>query len=442
PQNLFADIFYIIKAYFEVGYNSGSIRHSDEIITNLEDQGIDTSFFEEIAGNFKELSLNVNYSDVFREITERVRHETGNKLFGEVRRALKEINSDLAKAWEIFGYFINKESFNDQPKKECDISCDFIKNRFIVINHTIIQLTSKSNPKPSQHFDFFTKALIDMCANPLTLTSLEIRNLLRASSGFIGKEADGIDDAALFYHHSQKDNFFEFIIDIWKSHTLSYVDYYSNNLKTLNSEFWEQYHEDKKIDRKLKKLQKNVEAFRKELAKLNVYYNLLNLNKPEDDKIKFGDVFRGLEPDTGRSNGKYWLNITAHCDCLEPATNIKNNFYFIAGENRSIEQSLADGDDGFNSYLRIDGEVKAIKWHPRPVILNITNSSMEGLCIKAMDGTSQMHRLQYLGTLKENYTQRMANNSFSFAMRVGIDFASFKPSVKLTRKLTKKTPAK
>lgn len=418
----FTEIFYIIKAYFERGYNATSKDIYGKLISDLDAEGIETAFIKTLSGKFKEIAITIDNKEILDELKAIFQTELKDKykLFA---KCLKDINPDIAKACEIFGYCINDEGCNADLKNDYSLNFNFIKNNFIVINHTIIQLTNKSNPKPAAHFSFFSGALLNVCGNLLTLTSLEIRNLLRDSSGFIGKDADSINEAALFHHQSQKENFFDFIIDIWKSHTLSFVDYNSDKLNTLNKEFWKDYKTENKISEKIELLKNEGQQFYTELAKLNIYYNSLHLSKTATDRIKFGDIFIGLD-ENGKPNGKYWLNISAHCDCLAPEDNLKNNFYFIAGNKNDLKASLSEGDGGFNSYLKVGNDILSIKWNNRPVILNIQDSRMTDYVVKAKDGTLKDIALYYRSTLKENYTQRMANNSFSFAMRVGIDFAA------------------
>jgi hypothetical protein len=418
----FTEIFFIIKAYFESGYNAETKGIYDKLISDLDAEGIETAFIKKLSGKFKEIAITVDNKEILAELKEIFKSELKDKyrLFA---KCLREINPDTSKACEIFGYCINDEGYNTELKNVFSLNFSFIKDNFIVINHTIIQLTNKSNPKPTEHFSFFSEALLNVCGNLLTLTSLEIRNLLRDSSGFIGKDADSINEAALFHHQSQKENFFEFIVDIWKSHTLSFVDYNSDILNTLNEKFWEEYKTENKISEKIELLKTEEQQFYTELAKLNIYYNSLHLSKSATDRIKFGDVFMGLD-EQGKPNGKYWLNISAHCDCLSPEDNLKNNFYFIAGSKNDLKASLTDGDGGFNSYLKVGNDILSLKWTNRPIVLNIQNSRMSNYAVKATDGRLKELALLYISTLKENYTQRMANNSFSFAMRVGIDFAT------------------
>lgn len=420
PIKSFNDIFYFLKASFDYNFSTTSLDQFEETIQIIEYEGIDSKFLKDLSGLFKEISLR-NNPEALEQITEKIQLELGSK-YGLFRKSLRNFDRNVLKACEILGFCLNNLKPSDN-EKEYSINYNFIDDNFIVINHTIIQLSSKSDPEPIEHFNFFTNALLKMCGNLLTIASLEIRNLLRESSGFIGKDADTINEAVLFHHQSQKENFFSFIIDIWKSHTLSFVDYNSEKLNTLNIEFWNEYKQTHNIEEKINELTVEEVKFHNELGKLNVYYNSLHLIKQSNEIIKFGDVFLGID-EMGRSKGKYWLNITAHCDCHLPIENIKNNFYFIAGEKRELKESLSDGDAGFNSYLNVDNAIISIAWNQRPLILNIKKNDMVDFIITANDGMQTLIYLKYIGTLKENYTQRMANNSFSFAMRVGIDFAT------------------
>lgn len=419
----FQDIFYIIKAHFEVGYNETAKAEYKKLIDAIEAEGIDSSFIKSLGGRFKEVALRVDNKEILDELKKVFIDNLKDKvrLFYQCLKALHPNN--IIKQCEIFGYCLNEEEVNVTLKRDYDLNFRFIGNNFILIEHTIVQLTTKSNPKPDEHFDFFTKALLEVCGNPLTLTSLEIRNLLRDSSGFIGKDADSINDAALFYHKSRKENFFDFIVDIWKSHAHSFVDYNSHRLKTLNEEFWKEYETNNNLSAKLTDLMQNgnEESFHKELSRLNTYYNTLHVLKLKNEKIRFGDVFVCTE---GNHKSDFFLNITAHCDCEEPKENLKNNFYFLIGKKSKLDEELKKREEGFNSYLKIGEELIAIKWGNRPVVLNVPQSEMVDYTVNTKDGLQKDIPLKYIGTLKENYTQRMANNSFSFAMRVGIDFAS------------------
>ena len=257
----------------------------------------------------------------------------------------------------------------------------------------------------------------------MTLVSLEIRSLLRESSGFIGKDADKIPDTVLYHHKAHKKSFYDFLTDILKSHTFSYFNYKNERLLTMRNDFWDQYYDHNGIAEKLEQVKQDEAQLLKELANLNVYYNVLHISKEPDEKIKFGDLFLN-HSDIGVADGKFYLCITAHCDCLEPTENIKNNFFFIKGQiNKKHKEVLNNGDSTFCSYVKHGNETIIIEWDQRPIILNIPDSKVKNNIVEATDGINHKYYLHYKTTLKENYTQRLANFSFPFTIRVGIDFA-------------------
>jgi hypothetical protein len=252
------------------------------------------------------------------------------------------------------------------------------------------------------------------------LISLEVRSLLRESSGFVGKDADSIRDAILFHQLNKKAGFFDFLMSIIKSHTVSYFDYRQGKLNTVSKEFWELYSSEMDVQSKLNEMikEENTQDLISELLKLNVYYNVLHLKRSEKEYLRFGDVFLSSK------DKSYFLCITAHCDCLRPKENIKNNFFFIRGERTDPAKLINEGDSVFCSYLKQEKNVIAVRWNSRPIVLKIDNNEIRDGKLSGTDGLNEQYELEYCSTIKENYTQRMANNSFAHAMRVGIDFGT------------------
>jgi Response receiver domain len=415
----FSQILYFIKAYFNPDFKDKSVEEYNKITTALEGLGHDTSLFKKYIGQFKDVALtdgDLKKKNI-KELKEFIQKDLGDD-YKHFSTGLKGINADVIKACEIFGYILNELEPIDTPEFESEFKLDFVGENFLMVNHTIIQITNKSNPEPLQLFQFFTNALQKVCGNLLTLITLETRSLLRESSGFIGKDADSIKDAVLYHQRNKKSGFFEFLMGIVKSHTISYFDYKQGRLKSVHDDFWDKYDEDNNVKLSLTELEKPESEAQlvDEILKLNLYYNILHIKRADGDKLKFGDVFYR------KKDGGFLLCITAHCDCLEP-DNIKNNFFFITGSRHDSAKMVKMGDDVFCSYLKDNGKIIAVKWNNRPVVLKITDSKIAKLVLSGKDGKDEEYELQYHSTIKENYTQRMANNSFAHAMRVGIDFA-------------------
>jgi hypothetical protein len=419
-QKDFPEIFYQIKAFFNSSLNDNAQKHFEDVISTLEDEGVETKFFDKLKGKFKELAL--KYGDTRKSVLEELRKEIQTELGDKYRLfagGLKNISTDPSTACEVFGYILNDIKAYNNWETTNEVKIDFIEGNFILVNHTIIQITNKTEPEPKDLFQFFTDALQKVSGNLLTLITLEIRSLLRESSGFIGKDADGIKDAILFHQQQKKGEFLEFLMSIIKSHTTSYFDYKQANLVSLKPDFWKQYFDEKNIKAELDNYDKadNKASVVEELLKLNVYYNVLHIKRSDGDIVKFGDVF------SNQKTGLFFMCITAHCDCLQ-SENIKNNFYFISG-NRSpdAKKLVADGDDVFCSYIKDNNKITAIEWNPKPIVLKISNNRILSNKLKGIDGKDVEYELIYFSTIKENYAQRMANNAFAHAMRVGIDFA-------------------
>ena len=429
----FNDIFYSIKAYFETDYNENILSACDTAFQEIEEK-IDINsieFFNSLSAEFKLIAIDpLNSDEVYEKLKETIQAKLG-AAYQNFAKFIKGIspNKDLKRGCEIFGYCINKEDFGLVEPSDNSLNYKFIGDSFIVINHTIIQITNKEAPSPIDHFNFFTKALLNVCGNLLTLSSLEIRNLLRESSGFIGKDFDEIGEEALFHHYDLKtkkgESFFDFIVEIQKSHVSSTLNHKIGLLKSLDSTVWEEYRNSNSIDKKIEALAKDSGLFSREVARLNIHYNKLHIIKKSNSKIRFGEVFIGVN-EAGKPNGTFWLNITAHCDGERPKDKIKNSFFFIQGNAKpnGIEDILKNSESRFVSFLQLENDIKAIQWNEGLIILKIDNNILDNYFLKGSDGVGTNYSLKYVATLKENYAQRMANNSFSFAMRVGIDFAS------------------
>ena len=117
----------------------------------------------------------------------------------------------------------------------------------------------------------------------------------------------------------------------------------------------------------------------------------------------------------------YLLCITPHCDCLRPSK-INNYFYFVGGKEITPSQGLKKGDTEFISFIKTEKGLYCIEWEKPPFTIYISNKNNIINPIEC-DLMGQKITLKHLTWQKENYTQRIANESFSHASRVGIDLA-------------------
>lgn len=427
-------VIYRIHAFFS---NCDSNKYESiikKVEYKIEEYGAES---EEIKNSLKiilrDLDLSKNDRVKSKELLEKslkilydIDTETRRWLLSEI---FKEAGENHKKVLINIGYLLNKCIISN-TKNYAEIKT--ISNRSLMINNTVINIFNKTHIKPSELHSEFSSAILSGSNNFMTILGLEIRTLLMESSAFIGKEIDSIDEDAFFYHESKstsKHEFFEFLKQIWREQSSSFL--LKKELKILN--LLEDYKKKNGTDERLKSIDwKNTDKH-KNLAKLNYHYNILLSKRNDEDFIRFGDIFelykKGYDYDF-YSVDTFLLNITAHCDCIRPEENIKSNFFFVQGLKNSIDSMLKEGDEGYNSFIIHNNDYIAIKWSTKPYNFYIDQQKNHiGDYIPVNVFGSQRY-IKYICTLKENYTQRITNQSFAHASRVGIYFTDLKPEKK------------
>ena len=252
-----------------------------------------------------------------------------------------------------------------------------------------------------------------------------MKNLYQEHSGIIGRELYGIDEVAFFHHQknlNSEDDFYDFLRTLWRDQ-LSAFDFIQN--PKLFSVL-EEYKKEHDIETKIKLCKKdNLEILEKDLVKLNYHYSFLQMDRKENNSVRFGDMFLLSKDTDGKEDIGFVLCITPHCDCLHPE-NSHNKFHFVFGNKSPIKKGLDSAESEFNSFLIYDGKPICVSWTGKPFTLyipaaqnNISNSIQ-------VEYHGSAHCLSYTKTQKENYTQRIANRAFSCASRVGINLAELK----------------
>lgn len=292
------------------------------------------------------------------------------------------------------------------------------------------------------------------------LLGLEMQSIFNSNERFIDDSILKSSTEALFQfrNHLNDDNAFGTII---KKLLLeqAIIKLRTAKLKLLETDF---------LNKKSEDLRSKVPS-NKDLFNLNVFYNSVFVKslQPEDiPNLSFGDIFKD-------NTGNYYLCITALCDCYYP-NKIGFNFYFAKGkEFEDIELALRLGDTAFLSFLpnnkvvywgdieilkkgklikndsenevlfekrKLEEELKAYKvflykpFYIKPKVFNVENNKMTNNKIRIWDITNKSTQqgnaqelnyveVEYITTLRDDYTQRIANHSFGHSMRVGVDFA-------------------
>ena len=324
----------------------------------------------------------------------------------------------------------NKEQ-SDEPLY-CPSYLDADK-KILVINNTIITILNKDNNKAEVIFDTFSDQIINEIDSFNKLLGLELYNQLFKTSAIWNDPFISFSKNSLLYHRRNlkkegiAPDFSTFMNEVMlEKLSLSLRD---TKLSLLEDEF-------------LNELDVQIlnPASDQELQKINVFYNCLKLDK-EGKKLNFGDVFEIMHVE-GRhqSRPKYLICITPLCDCSRPQEKIKGNFYFAEGSNIELNEALYLGDTAFISFLpdnktikwfNVSSNERAQKYCPlyiKPIQYKVleknNNIKNNKIIVHYLDkeGQAKIETLEYLGTIRSHYAQRIANHAFSHPMRVGIDF--------------------
>lgn len=206
-----------------------------------------------------------------------------------------------------------------------------------------------------------------------------------------------------------------------------------------------------------------------DLFQLNVFYNSVTVKGLHPDSVpnlNFGDIFIDEQEN-------YYLCVTALCDCYEP-NKIQGNFYFVIGKVfKNIDLALKLGDTAFISFLpnnsavywgslesakfaKIDkqkaeesidayrvrkliNEIESYKqflykpFYVKPQVFNVEDNKLINNKLRVWDISTKYSEeqinqnincfnLTYITTLRNDYTQRIANHAFGHPARVGVDF--------------------
>lgn len=299
------------------------------------------------------------------------------------------------------------------------------KNRILVINNTIISILNKTENSPSVFLANLSRQVISQSSSFTQLLGLEMQTILSKNSSFIDTNMLKISKDAFVHHwnhykdEGQEHLFSEFVKDILLENVN--LSLRGKKLILLDNDL-------------LNSIDEKIPVTEEELISMNVFYNSHQLSAPK--KLNFGDVFTSLD------GNDCYICITALCDCLRSEEKIDNNFFFAKGTNIAKADALKLGDSAFISYL---GGSKIVKWtevnnqigdkeqkfspvYIKPIQFKVLNPALD----KSGDielgsindkGESIFKKVKYVTTIKNSYSQRIANHAFSHPLRVGVDFA-------------------
>lgn len=309
------------------------------------------------------------------------------------------------------------------------------------VDNTIILISNKSTDGeddekilPENLFNAFTDAITNKPNNAMALMACEMKDIFRSNVALIGNNIPQIDEKAFYYHWNNlrkeedisieeaDEQFKFFLLQTWLNELSQFT------IKTSSNSSFFKALSLYGVEQTMFNLNNN-DAPIDELIKLGAHYSTINLDVTQrtDKKIQFGDIF--WLKDTMTTMDEVLLSITPHCDSIRP-DKIKNMLHFIRGRvvrtQDEMKRALENSEKEHYSFLVVGGKPYCIEWIPKPFTIYVkkTNNDVRKL-IDVVIGDVP-HKLKHINILKENYTQRIANQSFSYAMRVGITLPTLK----------------
>lgn len=375
---------------------------------------------------------------------------------------------------DLINIALNNKIYFFQKEPQINHEVIFSGEDSFIINNTFVLTVSKEKG------DIDYEHLIHRVANEVIknkssffqLLGLEMQSVFNSNERFIDETILKSSTEALFQfrNHIKDDKIFGIIVK------KLLIEQATLKLRTAKLKLLETNFLDIKSGELASKIPSNEDLFQ-----LNVFYNSVSVKSLHPDDIpnlNFGDVFIGSEED-------YYLCITALCDCYYP-NKIDHNFYFVKGtEFTDMELALSLGDTAFLSFLpngkaiywgdiekpklkkianiilsdskddpdKLNGDISTLKgqiqkfslnqnilnsflykpFYIKPKVYNVQNNKLIDNKIRIWDITNKFTKeefdqnlnyfnVEYLTTLRNDYTQRIANHAFGHPARVGVDF--------------------
>ncbi len=357
------------------------------------------------------------------------------KLTDEIIQSIRTIDpsfgirSSFVKLKSILS--LNPGRYSNISSQELIYRLSEVDDKTIYINHTIIKLFEKGMVSGSDLYNSFFESIMQEKNIFLTLMGLEMRNRFRENSAFIGKDLDNVSEEAFFYHKFKNREtphvFIDFLREILKDQVAAFL--YEKDLMIFK--VLDDYSEKKEMPKKIADFESDANSLMLHSFKLNKFYNLINLSaRKSNDFLRLGDVFKATvnkknKKDELEAVTRYFVCITALCDCLRPEK-INKQFWFVEGQEIESQVSALKGSDGkFISFLPKDDLIVAVDWSNSKSVMPFAMNVHDGLINHKLKADYYQQGgiiFELIASLKENYAQRIANEAFGYPIRVGIDF--------------------
>lgn len=309
----------------------------------------------------------------------------------------------------IHSYDYNKNvsnKYTDLPRLEVKP----INMESLLLNNTVVTIIKKQSAdqgvSPEDLYNKIVETLCNIPNHASLLFSLKLRTSLYNELGKIGKSIGVIDEGAL----------------LRQAKRYSDENDLSNYISTCTSCIVEDIiHKDVEAH-DYKELFANISEDCSDISFIQLN-RLLTFTSKEDmfsgrHLLNQGDVFCLDKPIA--KNMKYIICISAVCDCAH--TDDKPAFYhsFAIGSETLSKEALEGAET--DMYTFVDDNTP-VKWSKFFLTIDMKENFYFDINkpITTYFGKDDVRTMDYLGNVKRLYAQRIANNVFSHAARIGVD---------------------
>lgn len=418
-SNIQGILYKLITNYSNSPFDESKIKALKDIVKDIIDEELDVEIdvdkfledSEEIKGYLLDNQGRTKRVDNFKiSLSTQFGSEYGKfcKSFNEKAKALGfDRKTDIPLVIYSLDYFINVSDRNtDLPRLEVKP----INMESLLLNNTVVTVIKKQNAdcgvSPEGLYNKIVETLCNIPNHASLLFSLKLRTSLYNELGKIGRSIGVIDEGAL----------------LRQAKRYSDENDLSNYISTCTSCIVEDIiHKDVEAH-DYKELFANISEDCSDISFIQLN-RLLTFTSKEDmfsgmHLLNQGDVFC-LDKSIAK-NMKYIICISAVCDCAH--TEDKPAFYhsFAIGSETSSKEALEGAET--DMYTFVDDNTP-VKWSKYFLTINMKENIHFDISkpITIYFGKDDVRTMQYVGNVKRLYAQRIANNVFTHATRIGVD---------------------
>lgn len=395
-----------------------------DFLTETECDCDEDEIIEYLDNNISGFTLN---SEHRTELVKTFKKEIGQKVQNKRKEFCFFISNIIEKLKiksfeELFIWYECYKHNNVIPNIKQDIyNVKPINGTSIFVNNTVVIIMSKRRSdtdsangiEPNKVFRVIQETISRIPNVRSFLFSMRLKEVLSREMAIIGKGLGGIEEQALIHHtktykeNNDLDSFLEYITMCM---TGQIVDSIKENININEIK-------DLFLDETV------LAATDGQLAALNKFMTFTEKSKLTDymHHIKTGDIFELQAPLYDKTEKKeYLICITQTCDCLRPDIKIFHNYAFTYGVEVEMKTALKDVEKHCYSFISEDS---AIEWREIFFTIHIEKQNYFDINknITVFLNNGKNNELKYLGNQKSIYTQRVINNTFNRALRMGVD---------------------